>query len=61
MPARDRRIRLIRHETNWGMEKLADTYNQGLAVGRGEWIAILEGDDAWPQWKLGRQLRGTGR
>ena len=54
--ARDRRIGLIRHETNWGIKKLADTYNQGLAAGRGEWIAILEGDDAWPQWKLGRQL-----
>jgi hypothetical protein len=53
---KDNRFRLIRHETNWGMAKLAATYNQGVAAGRGEWIAILEGDDAWPPWKLGRQL-----
>jgi glycosyltransferase involved in cell wall biosynthesis len=53
---KDNRIRLIRHETNWGMAKLAATYNQGVAAGSGEWIAILEGDDAWPPWKLGQQL-----
>jgi len=53
----DGRIRLIRHESNWGVKKLAATYNQGLAAGNGEWIAILEGDDLWPPWKLGRQLR----
>jgi glycosyltransferase involved in cell wall biosynthesis len=55
---RDGRIRLIRHESNWGVKNLAATYNQGLAAGSGEWIAILEGDDAWPPWKLERQLAG---
>ncbi len=54
---KDSRIRLIRHETNWGVRELAATYNQGVAAGSGEWIAILEGDDAWPPGKLGRQLR----
>ena len=54
----DSRVRLIRHETNWGVTRLADTYNQGVSAGSGEWIAILEGDDAWPPWKLDRQLRG---
>lgn len=54
---RDSRIRLIRHETNWGIMRLADTYNQGAAAGAGEWIAILEGDDAWPPDKLARQWR----
>lgn len=53
---RDARIRLIRHGTNWGMGKLAATYNEGLSAGSGEWVAILEGDDAWPPWKLSRQL-----
>lgn len=53
----DKRIRLIRHETNWGMAQLAATYNQGLAAAGGEWIAILEGDDAWPPWKLSHQLQ----
>jgi glycosyltransferase involved in cell wall biosynthesis len=54
---KDSRLRLIRHETNWGMDKLAATYNQGLSVASGEWIALLDGDDAWPPWKLCRQLR----
>lgn len=54
---REDRIRLLRHESNWGVKKLAATYNQGLAAGSGEWIAILEGDDLWPPWKLSRQLR----
>lgn len=53
---KESRIRLIRHETNWGMQKLAATYNQGLSAARGEWIALLEGDDAWPPWKLKQQL-----
>jgi glycosyltransferase involved in cell wall biosynthesis len=54
--ANDPRVRLLRHEANWGMKRLADTYNQALERSRGEWIAILEGDDAWPPGKLERQL-----
>lgn len=54
--AGDPRVRLLRHDENWGMSRLADTYNQALERSRGEWIAILEGDDAWPPGKLGRQL-----
>jgi glycosyltransferase involved in cell wall biosynthesis len=53
---KDGRLRLLRHEANWGMEKLAATCNEGLSIGSGEWVAILEGDDAWPPWKLRRQL-----
>ena len=54
---RDSRIRLIRHDENWGMAGLARTDNQALAAGRGEWVAILEGDDIWPRRKLELQLR----
>jgi glycosyltransferase involved in cell wall biosynthesis len=54
---RDSRITLIRHAANRGMNKLAGTYNEGLDRGSAEWVAILEGDDAWPPDKLERQLR----
>jgi glycosyltransferase involved in cell wall biosynthesis len=48
---RDSRIRYIR-QSNKGIEALASTYNNALAVCRGELIAILEGDDLWPPEKL---------
>lgn len=53
---KDRRIRIISHENNWGIYRLADTYNQALAEAQGELMAILEGDDFWPRDKLARQV-----
>jgi glycosyltransferase involved in cell wall biosynthesis len=47
----DRRIRYF-HQENAGIEALAHTYNRALGLARGELIAILEGDDAWPPYKL---------
>lgn len=52
----DSRIRYVRQE-NRGIEFLADTYNSALSLGRGELVAILEGDDWWPPDKLSRQVR----
>jgi hypothetical protein len=52
----DHRIRLYRQE-NRGIEKLAETYNRGLAEARGSLIAILEGDDFWPPEKLSSMVR----
>jgi glycosyltransferase involved in cell wall biosynthesis len=51
----DRRVRLIA-EPHRGIERLADTYNAGLAHCRGEFVALLEGDDRWPERKLSSQL-----
>ena len=51
----DRRIRFI-HQPNQGIEALALTYNRALSLAKGEIIAILEGDDAWPPDKLSAQL-----
>lgn len=53
---KDKRIKIIRHKTNWGIKKLKDSYNQGLQAAKGNLIAILEGDDFWPKDKLEKQV-----
>ncbi|MFX0132367.1 MAG: glycosyltransferase family 2 protein [Candidatus Hodarchaeota archaeon] len=54
---RDKRIKFIRHEENLGIFKLGEIYNEALNVSKGEFIAILEGDDLWPKYKLDKQLK----
>ena len=39
-----------------GIAGLGDAYNLALRMARGEYVAVLEGDDFWPQDKLERQL-----
>lgn len=51
----DSRIRLLTQQ-NKGIWRLAETYNTALDEARGDFIAILEGDDYWPQQKLEKQL-----
>jgi len=51
----DGRIKFIRHDKNWGIYRLASTYNQALEIAGGEIIGILEGDDFWPSDKLEKQ------
>lgn len=51
----DTRIRYIWQEHH-GIERLGETYNLGLRKARGRFIAILEGDDLWPPYKLEAQL-----
>lgn len=48
---RDPRIRFER-QANQGPFELAMTYNRALSIAKGEFIAILEGDDFWPPDKL---------
>lgn len=48
---RDPRIRVAR-QSHQGPFELANTYNRALHLARGELIAILEGDDYWPNTKL---------
>lgn len=54
---KDKRIKLIRHKSNWGIKKLKNSYNQALKIAKGDLIAILEGDDFWPKDKLERQIK----
>jgi glycosyltransferase involved in cell wall biosynthesis len=56
----DARIRYIRQE-NRGIERLADIYNAALSRCSGELIAILEGDDLWPEDKLETLVPGFVR
>jgi glycosyltransferase involved in cell wall biosynthesis len=51
----DPRVKIVRQQ-NRGILRLAETYNDGLAMCRAPIIAILEGDDYWPPDKLERML-----
>jgi len=53
---KDKRIKFIRHKKNYGIYRLADTYNEALNISNGELIAVLEGDDFWPEYKLEKQV-----
>lgn len=52
----DDRIIYIKQE-NQGPYKLGITYNKALKLSKGEYIAMLEGDDFWPSKKLEHQLK----
>jgi GT2 family glycosyltransferase len=51
--AEDSRRRLIRLDCNLGP---AGARNAGMREARGEWIAFLDGDDAWLPWRLSAQM-----
>lgn len=53
---KDKRIKYIR-QNHLGIWKLPETYNNALRRSKGELIAILEGDDFWPPYKLEEQVR----
>ncbi len=52
----DERIIYIKQD-NIGIQNLNKTYNKALNLSKGEYIAILEGDDYWPDYKLGEQIK----
>ncbi len=53
----DSRLHLLRHSSNRGQ---CEARNTGLRAARGEWIAALDDDDAWPRERLGK-LVGLAR
>lgn len=52
----DRRISYIR-QNNTGIWNLKLTYNKALEIAKGDYLAILEGDDKWPKNKLSVQMK----
>lgn len=53
LAAQEKRIRVLRNETNQGVSR---TRNRAIAETRGEYIALLDGDDLWESDKLERQV-----
>ncbi len=52
---KDDRIVFLEQE-HQGIYKLGKIYNKGLKISKGEFVAILEGDDFWDSSKLSRQI-----
>lgn len=52
---KDDRIKYIRQD-NKGILRLGESYNLALQISKGEYIAVLEGDDFWPSDKLEIQI-----
>lgn len=52
----DPRIKLFNRD-NVGIFRLSETYNFALSHSKGNYIAILEGDDVWENDKLERQIK----
>jgi len=50
----DSRIRLIRHEANRG---LGASRNSALEAAKGEWVTLLDADDAWHKSRLSKLLQ----
>lgn len=50
----DERIRIIRNKENSGVSY---TRKHGLKEAKGDWIAVLDSDDAWAADKLEKQIR----
>jgi glycosyltransferase involved in cell wall biosynthesis len=44
-------------QQNMGIYNLHVIYNNALKISRGEYIAVLEGDDYWPNNKLSSQIK----
>jgi glycosyltransferase involved in cell wall biosynthesis len=52
----DDRIKYVKQE-NVGIWRVSETYNRALTMSQGDLIAILEGDDFWPSFKLEEQVK----
>jgi len=53
---KDSRIKYVK-QRNIGIWQLKETYNKALNLSNGDLIAILEGDDFWPNHKLEEQVK----
>lgn len=51
---KDSRVKIIKNDKNCGVSY---TRKHGLEEAKGEWIAVLDSDDAWTSDKLEKQIR----
>ncbi|WP_197680858.1 glycosyltransferase family 2 protein [Thermocrinis minervae] len=58
---KEKRIKVIKHSRNYGPLELYKTYNEALNESRGEWIAILEGDDVLPVYSLEERVKALNQ
>jgi glycosyltransferase involved in cell wall biosynthesis len=56
LAATNPRIEVITHARRYGIEGLADSYNEAMAASRGDLVALLDGDDWWAPHRLARQI-----
>ncbi len=56
--ANDPSIRLLNADVNAGA---GAARNRALDAAKGDWIAILDADDAWKPWRIERLLAAAGR
>jgi len=52
---RDERIH-YHYQEHGGIDKICLTHNKALGLAQGEFIALIDGDDLWPEYKLEKQL-----
>lgn len=52
---KDERIRYY-YQEHGGFDNICLTHNKALGLSRGEFIALIDGDDLWPEYKLEKQL-----
>ena len=53
---RDERIH-YHYQEHGGIDKICLAHNKALALSKGEFIALIDGDDLWPEYKLEKQLK----
>ncbi len=53
---KDERIRCYR-QRHGGIDSICSTHNKALGLSKGDFIALIDGDDLWPGYKLERQLK----
>jgi len=51
----DERIKYLYQEHS-GIDKINSTHNEALRLSKGDFIALIDGDDMWPEGKLEKQL-----
>ena len=54
---KDERIHYY-YQEHGGIDSICATHNKALGLSRGEFVAPLDGDDLWPEYKLDKQLEG---